>query len=328
MGRIASCVLLLAVALGLGWSAARAADWAIVVSAPGADEYDIDLASVSRTGAFVHSWVQEIHAKPRKDPVTGKSFVKEEATWDNDCKARRYLLGEQLHFDAQGKVVGRDPAKPDWKEAVPDSVASSVLQVACRATEPLADKPLLDDIFAGRWIALGPSPDGSYRLSLKLDQVMKLDEDEVVFLTRSDYARFRVYDGLAIRYNVSAYVLNCKTPKVAFFAADAYWTPTARAVAQRAPVKQISLQPIPPASYVGTYSSQICAAAVAPAKARKRRNRPATSPSARRGRPRRAIWSPPAMSWLAASASRSAGTACWSARRRWWPTTRPTTSPS
>jgi S1-C subfamily serine protease len=240
---------------------AHAEDWALVAGGSQGDEYDMDLSSVSRTGAFVHTWVREIHDKPKQDPVTHKAYVKEIATWDNDCKDRRYLLGEQVHIDAGGNVVGREPAHPDWTEVRPDSVASNVLKVACRATEPITDKPLLDDIFTGRWISLGPSNDGKFRLALKLDEVVKLDEENVVFFTRSDYPNFLVFDDFAIKYNVSAYVLNCRTQKVAFFAADAYWTAHARAVAKRIPVRDLSMAPIPPDSYVSHYFGQICSAA-------------------------------------------------------------------
>lgn len=263
MGRLFRRVLLAALILGGGcWSVAGAADWAIVSGGADGDEYDMDLASVSRTGAFVHTWVREIHAKPRIDPVTHKTFIKEVATWDNDCTSRRYLLGEQLHFDAQGKLVGRDPARPNWAEVIPDSVADGVLKVACRATEPFPVKPLLDDIFAGNWVDLGVAPDGKRRLWLKVDQVVKLDADDVLFITRGQSASFEVIDGFAIKYNVSAYVVNCRTPKAAFFAADAYWTPTARAIAERVPDNQIVMAPIPPNSYTARYYRQICSAAV------------------------------------------------------------------
>lgn len=243
---------------------ASAEDWALVSAAGQGDEYDMDLASVRRTGDVVHTWVREIHAKPKQDPVTHKTFVREVATWDNDCKDRRYLLGEQLHIDAGGYVVGRDPARPNWTEVRPDTVASSVLQVACRATEPFADKPLLDDLFDGRWVKWDQSSDGRDRLWLKLDQVVKLDEDNVVFITRSDYLGFKIIGDFAIKYVVTAYVLNCRASTVAFFAADSYWTAKTRAAAKRIPVNDLSQAPVPPKSYVAHYFSQICSSAIAP----------------------------------------------------------------
>jgi S1-C subfamily serine protease len=246
-------------------SPASAEDWALVSGTPQGDEYDMDLASVSRTGDLVHTWVREIHTNPKQDPVTHKAYVKEVATWDNDCKGRRYLLGEQLHIDAVGNVVGRDPAR-SWTEVRPDSIASGVLRMACRATEPVSDKPLLDDIFAGRWVRWGQSPDGQDSLSLKLDGVGKLDEDNVVFLTRSDYHDLKIIDEFAIKYVVTAYVLNCRSQTVAYFAADTYWTAKTRAEAKRIPVNDLSLAPVPPKSYVARYSSQICSSAVEPPK--------------------------------------------------------------
>lgn len=256
----------LAAGLALASSAAQAEQWLVSGASTTGDIYEIDLDSISRTGAVAHTWLRQTLAHPVKNPVTGKTYVVSLAQRYDDCQSRRVGYGEFIYRDRHGRVVGSASGPPNWQPVVPGSVTESIWKIACRATAPPMEKPLLDDILDGQWVTLGPSADKKFNFSIKLDRVVKVANAYAIVISRSDYVGYDVVHGFPVKYVVTANAVDCRKGQTAMLGVDTYMSRTVRAESLRVADNQISFQPITPGSFLANSEQQICAAAAPPPK--------------------------------------------------------------
>jgi S1-C subfamily serine protease len=259
--RLAALATAVIIAFGTG-SAARAEDWVPAAKSTAGDLYEVDASTVGQTGSITETWVRYTPAHPVRDANAGKSFVLEIDKRYDDCQNRRYQISQVTRRDRQGNVVSTGATGLPWADVVPSSVAEGISRVTCRLTQKVEERPLLDDIMGGKWILIGPSADRTYSISVLFDRIIKLDQDHVVVLSRSDYADFDRRRGYPIKYIITANVVDCAHSRTAMYGMDAYMTASVRAEAYRAPGKPASFEPIVPGSFLASSFKQICASAV------------------------------------------------------------------
>jgi S1-C subfamily serine protease len=264
--RCGVAAMALAAGLTLGASEVRAEQWLLSGASTKGDLYEIDLDTISRTGAVARTWLRQTLAKPAKNPVNGKSYVVIIVQQYLDCQNRRSGVSELIYRDRQGRVISSTSGAVSWQDVVPGSVTESLWRIACRASEPPPEKPLLDNILDGQWLSIGLSTDKKYSMSVKLDQVQKVGDGGAYFLSRFDYIGFDVVHGFPIKHVVIANLMDCRQSKTAELGYDSYMSRTVRAESYRAPDNEISLRSIPPGSFLANSQQPICAAAATSAK--------------------------------------------------------------
>src|SRR5262249_35234078 len=143
--------------------------------------------------------------------------------------------GESVARNDKGEVVETGSAPGGgWQEIIPGSIAEGVWRVACAASQPPKEKPILADLGAGSWTSFGASADGKYVVYAALDRVARVDAGHVAVLTRSDYVKPEWVDGLPIRYMLAAVIMDCANRKTAGAGVDMYMSPTIRVRSARA----------------------------------------------------------------------------------------------
>lgn len=261
-GRIAFAGSLLLLSSGAVSSGAHAQEWLPSASTTAGDVYDVDLSSVSRTGTIAQTWMRATLAHPVKDRASGKSYVVSITQRFDDCQNRRFQFGTAVYRDQKGAVVSQGPTGAIWQDVVPGSIAEGIWRVACRASETLPEKPLLDNITEGQWVPAGLSADKKYYFFFKLDQVVKIGDGGALVMSRSDHIGYDYLHGFPVKYQITANLVDCKGRRTALLGIDTYMSRTVRAEAYRVPESQISFQPITPGSFLANAGQQICAAAV------------------------------------------------------------------
>ncbi|MDB5417242.1 MAG: hypothetical protein JWP50_661 [Phenylobacterium sp.] len=242
-----------------GGSSAAAADWAPSAISNKGDLYETDLGTVTRSGDIARSWVRETLVQPVRDERTGKMFVQTIAQRFDDCANRRFSIGSYVHHDRRGADVGSGSDLPQgWQEIVPGSVAEGTWRISCAVSSPPAEKAYLADAEEGTWTDLGPSADQKYHLQVRLDGVFKIDNNLVVALTRSDYAKPEWIGGFPIRHVVTAEAVDCATGKSATLGGDFFMAPRFRVAAQRTPDDKVRLEAATPGSFIANALKLIC----------------------------------------------------------------------
>jgi len=220
--------------------------------------YETDLSTLSRKGEVVQSWTRGTWNRPERDPVTGHKFQVQIDQRFDDCATRRYAFHEYYRRDQSGLLVGSGTSNGAWQNIIPGSVAEGIWRATCAATGTFADEPLVANIGSGSWDRVGPSADNKYVLSIRTDELIKLDNGFVLAISRSDYARPTWIHGFAIRYAVVAAVVDCANQRSANFGADGYISPTVRVESNRVPAGSLKFEAIAPGSFLFARLRQIC----------------------------------------------------------------------
>jgi S1-C subfamily serine protease len=262
---LAAFALVAVASAGLG-SVARAEIWVPAARGAAGDLFEVDAGSASRNGPIEQTWVKQTLARPTRDANARKSYVTELDQRFDDCQNRRFQIGEVTRRDAQGRVVSTGSAGMSWQDIKPESVAEAVWRVACRIGDQLPEKPLLDNISEGDWIRIGMSADRKYYFSVRFDSGVKLDQDHVLSLSRSDYVDFDLLHGYPIKYVVTANIVDCAQSKTAMFGMDTYMTADVRAESYRAQASSLAFEPVAPGSFMANSIRQICAQAAPPSR--------------------------------------------------------------
>jgi S1-C subfamily serine protease len=249
---------------GLGAGAlalpARAEEWAVGAVTP-TSRFEVDVSTLEVKQEVVKFWLRETAAKPRRDEQTTKLYTVNLSEWSNDCERRRFALGAFVRRDQQGQTVSTGSGGTGWQDIAPGSVAESVWRMVCSAARPPKDEPLLKAIGSGSWRSLGLSSDRKFTLSVRSDTVVQLDATHVGSYVRSDYAQPEWIDGFAVRYIVSASVVDCENEKTAGAGMDLYVSPSLRVKAVRVAQKDMQFEPLPPGSFLTNNIKDICGAA-------------------------------------------------------------------
>ncbi|HEV2531767.1 serine protease [Phenylobacterium sp.] len=242
--------------------AARAADWAVVAESSDGVKYDIDVSTIGLDGRIARSWIRETLPQPKRSVRSGKDYVQIVRERFDDCEHHRFSSGTYVFSDAQGRTTdtGTYAGRP-WEGDVPGSVSESMGLTACALTAKLSEKPFLDDIRGSGWTDLGPAANGTYRLNVKLDEVIKLDGGYVATLMRTDYNKTIWINGLPVRYVVAPQVIECSTGKSAPLGGDFYINGTARVAAKRTPENKLDFQVTSPNSFIAKNLQLICGSA-------------------------------------------------------------------
>jgi len=252
--------------LAAGWStlagAAHAEDWALSGFSHEGVVYETDLDTVARTGGIAKTWVRMSGPKPFHSARAGKTYAQSVSEYFNDCENHRLQIGVYVDRDASGETVETGSyLSHGWEDIVPGSVAESAWKLACALTTPLKDKPLLEDIGQGNWSDLGPSADGRYHLSVRLDDVVKLEGGYVAALMRTEYVKPTWIGGFAIRYVITGEAIDCASGKSATLGGDFYLSRKARVAASRTPSDKLDFHALRPGSFIANGLKLICASA-------------------------------------------------------------------
>jgi S1-C subfamily serine protease len=243
---------------------AAAEDWIPSASSSSAS-YFMDLSTFARKGDVVQSWMREDLVHPSR-ASSGASFNRTLTQRYDDCVVRKFAFGEAVRRNDKGETVETVRQPGGWREIAPGSVAESVWRVACAASEPPKEKPLLEDISAPAWTDLGPSSDKKYVMYAALDGVVRLDADHVLMLTRSDFMKAEWIEGLPIRHMIAASVIDCAARKTATAGADLFMSPSVRVRAVRAASQtDLKFQAPAPGSFAFINLDRICSSAAASA---------------------------------------------------------------
>lgn len=251
---------LLAGAFCLIGQAAAAQTW-IAAAQSNTDRYDLDVQHVTRTGDVADSWIRRTPARPGRDEKTGKTYVVEITRRYDDCAARRFAFAEFTRKDSRGEVASSGDVQSGWREVQPGSVAEAGWKLACAVSKPAEAKALIDDLSAGGWLSAGPSADGTYSLSIKMDALYPLQKGVVGVITRADYKPGSWVDGFATTSVVSAVAVDCERRESAAVGADLYVAPHLRVQAWRAPQDKVAFEAIPPGSFLFRHLTEVCAGA-------------------------------------------------------------------
>ncbi len=81
--------------------------------------------------------------------ATGASYSHTYTERYDDCSARRFSFTASVRRNDKGEVVESFTNPGGWHDMVPGSVTESLWRVACAATTPPKEKPLLEDLGAG-----------------------------------------------------------------------------------------------------------------------------------------------------------------------------------
>lgn len=248
--------------LALGLAAhARADEWAPAARTQSGDLYEVDVSALTRTGTVVQSWARETLAHPQRDTASGKSFVLELDQRYDDCQGHRFRFGQVTRRGRNGDVVSSGLAPSPWQDIVPESIADGINHVACRASQPPEEKPILDNITVGKWVPLGMSADKKYYFSVLFDRLLKVTDDGVLVVSRSEYVNYEPIDGYPVKYVINANLVDCKQLRTASLAVDSYMGQNARAESLRTAEKDVAFQPIASGSFLANSVTQICASA-------------------------------------------------------------------
>ncbi|MDP8916152.1 MAG: serine protease [Pseudomonadota bacterium] len=253
--------VLAVLALAAGRAAAQTENWVPAIWSQNA-VYELDLNSISRKGDIAESWFRERPLRAKRSGATSERVVL--AQRYDDCVNRRVALGMALRTGgraaAQTIAPGSGPLK--WEPLAPGTVDHHLWRVACAATSPPAEEPLLKTIDDAEWVALGRARDDSYTRYFAKDRVLQIGDTEVIVFTRLEYAEPETMDGLPIRHVVYGSILDCKEAQGSDFASDQYMAPTVRVRSQRTDPDRISLKPLDRNSLIFQARERICAAAV------------------------------------------------------------------
>lgn len=253
-------VAVLAAAVGaFGAVQSHAAEWVVGARSNDGVAFEVDADSLARTGALVKSWMRQNYQQPQR-AANGKQYVTSLTVRFDDCDGRRYQLGEYFEKNRGGDVVASGTLNGGWSTVVPGTIGDGFQQTVCALTKPPAEKPLLDDISAGTWDSLGDSGDKTFALSVKMDSVVKLEENNVVVFTRSDYRTPTPIGGLFVDHVVSANLIDCQNAKIAYFGADHY-IGSRRVASTRTPESQFRFETMAPRSFALASYQRTCAMA-------------------------------------------------------------------
>jgi S1-C subfamily serine protease len=224
--------------------------------------YEVELASITRTGDLVRSLNRSTLARPARDETTGRPYLVELHERFDDCAHHRFQMGSYARRNGQGEAVGSGSAlSQGWQEVRPDTVAEGISRTVCAVASPPPEPPIQEDIRDGSWTDLGTAADGKYRLQVRIDGVRKVDEGAVVAISRSVYDKPEWIEGFAVRYIVTGTAIDCTASKSASLGADLYISPTVRVKSVRIPVKQLAFEAAAPGSFLAKGIRLICAAA-------------------------------------------------------------------
>ena len=256
---VGAIALGVAAAVAVLASSAAADEWApAAITQPG-ELYEIDLSTISVAGPVVKSWMRDTPRRPLKDAASGKTYVTTVAQRSDDCEHRRFALGSYFRKDAKGQVVGTGAVNLGWSDITPGSIAEVLWSTACRAARPPAEKPILADITQGDWVRLGVSADKSYALSMRMDNIVMMDDRHAVVAIRSESTGYRTIQGYPIKYTVQEIVVDCMAQTSAVYRTDQYMSASIRAVSITSP--KLDFEPGAPGSFMANAFQQVCAAA-------------------------------------------------------------------
>jgi S1-C subfamily serine protease len=252
--------ILFAAALTLGAPAARAAEW---VPVAGTAKYlaEIDLASADVKKDVVKVWVRMTYDRPQQDEETHKPFLTEMYRTTEDCGQRTHMRSEFVRRAKDGQIVRSGATSEDPKAVLPGSIGEGAWQTACTLVRPPKEKPYAANFRDGGWRNLGDGEDRSYTLWLKTADIVKLDDDVVMAIARSDLKTPDVMDGFAIRHVVTAYAIDCKAKRVAEMGQDLYVAPSLRVTSHRVDPDDADFVPIPRGTFLARYLKDICSSA-------------------------------------------------------------------
>jgi S1-C subfamily serine protease len=255
--------MLFAAVAVLGASAARAAEWAPVA---GSAKYlaEIDLASVEVKKDVVKVWVRLTYDRPQQDEETHKPFLTEMYRTTEDCSQRTHMRGEFVRRAKDGEIVRSGATSEDPKAVLPGSIGEGAWRTVCALVHPPKDKPFAANFRDGAWRNLGDGEGRSYTLWLKTADILKLDDDVVMAVTRSDLKTPDVMDGFAIRHVVTAYAIDCKAKQVAEMGEDLYVAPSLRVSSHRVDPDEADFVPVPRRTFLERYLKDICDSARPP----------------------------------------------------------------
>ena len=247
----------------LGASAARAADWAPVA---GTAKYlaEIDLASVEVKKDVVKVWVRLTYDRPQQDEETRKPYLTEMYRTTEDCSQRTHMRGEFVRRAKDGEIVRSGAASEEPKAVLPGSIGEGAWRTVCALIHPPKEKPYAANFRDGAWRNLGDGERGSYTLWLKTADIVKLDGDGVMAVTRSDLKIPDVMDGFAIRHVVTAYAIDCKARQVAEMGEDLYVAPSLRVSSHRVDPDEADFVTVPRRTFLERYLKDICSSARPP----------------------------------------------------------------
>jgi S1-C subfamily serine protease len=257
MARIWTAALLLAAGAA---GAARAEEWATTAVSSTA-LYEADVSTLEVKQDVVKSWMRETLVRPRRDEKTHKLFVVTLTQRSDDCGGRRFALGAYVRRDASGQTAASGESGTGWQAVAPGSVAESIWRTVCTAARPPKEKAFLPSIADGAWRSLGQSADRKYLLSVKSDEIVKLGDNLVGSIARSDYAQPEWIDGYAVRHIVALSIVDCANETSASAGADFYASPSLRVRAARVDPKQAKFEPMAPGSFLANNLKELCAAA-------------------------------------------------------------------
>ena len=255
LARALACIIVLGTA-----GSAAAEEWVLAGSTP-SSIWEIDASTLETKQDVVKSWSRETLAQPQRDEVSRKPFSVMLVQRSDDCAARRFALGAFVRRNPAGEVVSQANGGSGWQEVVPGTVAESIWKTVCAAGHPPKAAPLLRSIGAGNWRDLGPSADGKYRLWVKSDDVVKLDDHFIGSYQRTDYVRPEWIDGFAVRHAVAVSITDCVNETSAPAGMDLYISPNLRVKAVRIDNKDLKFEPIPPGSFLAKNLKDICSSA-------------------------------------------------------------------
>jgi len=255
LGRCLALVLLILA----GAPCAQAADWVRSAVGTAGDSYDLDVSSISRQGDLVQSFMRQNLPRPQRDRNTGKAYVAAIVARYDDCAGRRYTFGEFIYRDRNDVTVATGKGSGGWNTVMPNSIGETLWRINCAVTSTLEDKPLLADLGAGNWQDLGPSADGAFELYIQRDEILRVDKDRVLVLSRSDYPTPQIIEGVPVRYILTANLIDCANLKWAPIGGDYYISPKLRVRSVRKKLSDIQLETINPGGFLFASVKAVCA---------------------------------------------------------------------
>jgi S1-C subfamily serine protease len=257
MARWVGSLILLA---GLAAAPARAEEWVpMAISATAV--FETDLSTVEVKQEVVKSWMRETLPRPQRDPVTHKPYIITLTQRADDCQRRQYALGDYVRRDQSGQTAGSGATGGGWNPVAPGSVAEALWKSVCAVARPPKPEALLKSLTEGDWRSLGQSADKTHALSIKTDEIVKLDNGYVLTFVREEYPSPQVIDGFAVRFIVTASLTDCENEKNAPAGQDAYIAPSLRVKSTRVDPSKLVFVPVAPGTFLGANLRRICGAA-------------------------------------------------------------------
>jgi S1-C subfamily serine protease len=197
----------------------------------------------------------------RRDTINHKPYVTVLTERSDDCVRRKFALGAFVERDKAGGVVNQGPSGGGWQDISPGSVTEAIWKTVCAAAQPPKDKPFLASLTEGTWRTLGLDANRKYTLSVKSDEIVKLDETHAGSIQRSDYVKPEYIDGLPIRHMVTVTVIDCVNEQSASAGMDLYVSPSLRVRSMRVSAKDMKFEPMAPGSFLANSIRDLCGAA-------------------------------------------------------------------